>query len=269
LKRPLNLAIPEIGKISEMYKSKLTVRAGWRGPLLVKYIGCLPIPGMHKRSKLLTFFFTNSQTLFLFINFKTIRTMKKLFFTIIATFLPMMASAYDAQIGDFYYNFNSTDHTAEVTNKGSYFGYRGILSIPSKVTYNNEEYDVTSIGNQAFQDCPELKSISIPSSVTVIGYQAFYGCSGLYSVTIPNSVTSIGSSAFYGCSGLTSVNIPDGLTTIETFTFAYCTSLPSITIPNSVTKIDSWAFSGCIVLHSVTIPKNVTYMGGYAFANCI
>ena len=58
---------------------------------------------------------------------------------------------------------------------------------------------VPSIGNDAFNSCTSLTSVTIGNSVTSIGNSAFSGCSGLTSIEIPNSVTSIGSSAFYGC----------------------------------------------------------------------
>ena len=81
------------------------------------------------------------------------------------------------------------------------YKYYGCINMTS-VTIPNS---VTSIGNQAFNDCWGLTSVTIPNSVTTIGAIAFGYCSGLTSVTIPNSVTSIGKSAFYDCSGLTSV----------------------------------------------------------------
>ena len=61
------------------------------------------------------------------------------------------------------------------------------------------------IGNDAFQFCSSLTSVTIPESVTSIGDYAFYGCDSLTSVTIPDSVTTIGNSAFTYCSSLTSV----------------------------------------------------------------
>jgi hypothetical protein len=75
------------------------------------------------------------------------------------------------------------------------------------------------IGENAFNYCSELTSVTIPNSVTSIGENAFYKCSGLTSVTIPNSVTSIGESAFSNCSGLTSVTIPNSVTSIRPYAF--------------------------------------------------
>ena len=64
---------------------------------------------------------------------------------------------------------------------------------------------VTHILPNAFADCPNLESITIPNGVTNIGEQAFYGCSGLKSVTIPGSVTSIGDMAFHNCDNIDTI----------------------------------------------------------------
>lgn len=145
---------------------------------------------------------------------------------------------------------------------------RGTFSIPATVTINGIEYSVTSIGKNAFENCDNLQSVTIPNSVTSIGNYAFTYCSNLQSVTIPNSVTSIGNDAFRNCSSLQSLTIPNSVTSIGNYAFAWCENLQSVTIPNSVTSIGDHAFAGCSRLQSVTIPESVTSIADYAFAYC-
>ena len=64
---------------------------------------------------------------------------------------------------------------------------------------------VTSIGDDAFEECTSLTSVTIPNSVTSIGNYAFNFCTSLTSITIPDSVTSIGWCAFYDCTSLKDV----------------------------------------------------------------
>ena len=134
----------------------------------------------------------------------------------------------------------------------------------SSITISNS---VTSIGDSAFYDCHALSSVIIPNSVTSIGEYAFYDCYSLSSTTIPNSVTSIGGSAFYNCHSLSSITIPNSVTSIGDSTFYDCHSLSSITIPNSVERIGYSAFYDCYVLASITIPESVTNID-YAFHYC-
>lgn len=80
------------------------------------------------------------------------------------------------------------------------------IDIPDCVSFFEEnDCNVTSIGDKAFYFCTSLTSVTIPNSVTSIGDDAFDLCTSLTSVTIPDSVTSIGDYAFLVCSSLTDV----------------------------------------------------------------
>ena len=199
------------------------------------------------------------------------------------------------KIGSIYYNLIPELSMAEVTNsRGGITGtepcYSGTVNIPSTVNYGGKQYDVTSIGEDAFYSCGALTSVILPGSVTSIGQSAFNYCMKLSSIEIPNSVKRIGSQAFYSCSSLTSISLPNvvsmgdevfhyctglqwftipwAVTTIKNNTFYGCSSLTSVGIHDGVTSIGRSAFRDCSSLESVTIPKSVTSIGDYAFYNC-
>lgn len=192
--------------------------------------------------------------------------MKKQLITLIAMFLPMLASADAVEINGIYYNLVSKAKTAEVTSNPN--KYTGEVTIPESVTYEGTEYSVTSIGENAFSYCSDLTSVTIPNGVTSIGGRAFWYCSGLTSVAIPDGVTSIGIGAFVQCSGLTSINIPNSVTSIGGQAFSGCSGLSSLTIPNSVTSIDMYTFRDCSGLTTVKIPNSITSINVEAFRGC-
>lgn len=127
---------------------------------------------------------------------------------------------------------------------------------------------VTEIGSYAFAYCKRLTNITIPNSVIYIDEGAFDGCNNLTSITIPGSVTEIGYKAFYYCQSLTSIIIPDSVTSIGAATFEGCTSLTSVMLGNSVTSIGDYAFAFCTSLTSITIPDSVTSINKRAFNGC-
>ena len=209
--------------------------------------------------------------------------------------LPLTASADAVEIDGVYYNLIGKAKSAEVTqnpNMDEKTGrYSGDITLPSKVTYENVEYDVSAIGDYAFKGSYKLTSINIPNSINTIGKEAFQGCSGLTSLVLPNSITSIGIWAFESCTGLTSlilsnsitsingnmfrncsglktITIPSGVTNIDGYAFMNCTSLTSITIPNSVATIGISCFYGCSDLNSIVLSNNLISIGMYAFNNC-
>ena len=181
-----------------------------------------------------------------------------------------------------------------LTSIGDY-AFCGCTSLESIEIPNN----VTSIGNDAFDDCNSLTynvkenlkylgnsenpylyladttstnitTANIDSNCRFIGYCAFYNCTSLKIIEIPNSVTSIGEDAFYYCTSLKIIEIPNSVTSIGEGAFYYCTSLKIIEIPNSVTSIGNYAFYNCYSLTSVTFGENsqLTSIDDYAFYNC-
>lgn len=64
------------------------------------------------------------------------------------------------------------------------------------------EPGVTTIGEEAFEDCASLASVSISNTVTEIHAVSFRGCSSLTEIVIPASVKFIAHSAFGNCTAL-------------------------------------------------------------------
>lgn len=115
---------------------------------------------------------------------------------------------------------------------------------------------------------PYLTELNLPNNIIIIGDYAFSNCENLKSITISNSVASIGRGAFIHCKNLTSVNIPDGIKTIKQQTFYKCENLIKITLPDSVIHIDDGAFTECESLTEINFSKNLQTIGSYAFQWC-
>lgn len=164
---------------------------------------------------------------------------------------------------------------------------------------------ITSIGDNAFSSCTNLKTVTLHSNIGSIGKSAFSNCKNLSSLNLNDGISYIGEAAFYYCTALTSITIPNGITTIEADTFFNCSKLASITIPGSVKEIKSSAFSNfsgtrnlyiedlsawcnikfagdssnpmCngatlyingVAAKDITIPSDVTTIKSYAFRGC-
>ena len=164
-------------------------------------------------------------------------------FTMLLALIAATASAQDFEVDGIYYNILSEDDmTVEVTE--SPYDYAGNIVIPAEVTYDGSTYSVTTIGENAFYYCDDLKSISMPS-VTTIGDMAFYYCYALTSVEMPAVIT-IGNAAFCGCIALTSAEMPEA-TMIGDSAFYNCSDLTSIEMPAAET-IGNGAFCFTIVM---------------------
>ena len=158
------------------------------------------------------------------------------------------------------------------------------LNLPNLASLDNESFagtkiqvisnlgSVTTIPERCFQDCSQLTTIHMPSSVTQIKPYAFSGCPNLVKfsetgtigdLSLPN-LSELGQSAFFNTGVIRILDLGQ-ITNLPNSSFQNCKSLASLTIGNSITSISDRAFQGCSGLTSVTIPNTVTSIGSYAF----
>jgi len=186
-------------------------------------------------------------------------------------------------------------YTLDDANRATITGHNGsaaALYIPEEI----DGHEVVAIGNGAFEDRTDLRTVMIPDSVTEIGSCAFNNCTNLSNVTLSQNLKYMGGKAFGSCEKITKIEIPkslewcdstlydygpfgdctglktvifeNGTTEISSHLFEKCTGLEEINIPDSVTEIEDSAFSGCVNLSKVNIPDTVTIIGEYAFDSC-
>ena len=149
------------------------------------------------------------------------------------------------------YYLDKENKAAEVTKSKSLYYLNemieangGKLEIPSVINVNGEDYIVRSIGDGAFMNLLDTRSLVLPETLVSIGDEAFYNL-GVDSLSIPDNVISIGQKAFKSCDNLKAVNIGKG-----------------------IKAIGDEAFNGCpvmnhIYLHADAIPD----VGYYAFGD--
>ncbi len=158
------------------------------------------------------------------------------------------------------YTKNTTLDAYTVTGIGTVTA----LDIVIPAIYN--DLPVTGIGDEAFRNCNDLTSITIPDSVTHISKSAFSNC--LAVIQTENGVSYVDKWVI-GCdTSSASVVLRDNTVGIANFAFENCGELTSVTIGNHVRTIGENAFQGCSRLTDVTIPASITSIGKNAFSGC-
>ena len=144
----------------------------------------------------------------------------------------------------------------------------GTPVIPDKVRKpsNGREYQVVSIGHEAFLYCSGLTGdLVIPDTVTEIGSNAFRGCHFTGELTLSNSLTTIGAGAFYDCGFTGQLALPQTLIRIEGMAFGNTTFSGQLILPEKLNYIGGAAFYDCSFTGELIIPDEVSNIGISAF----
>lgn len=160
------------------------------------------------------------------------------------------------QTGNFTDDFGNT-----------YYQEKYVLTYSKRTTIEGTDYQVKSIGPEAFRNNAQYTSVIIPEGVKTIKSNAFAGCYNLKSITLPESLEIIENSAFYNCN-IQEIVIPDSVNYIGPQAFQDCDRLVSVTLPSSLTQITSNMFCNCDNLESITLPSSIRYIESYAFQYC-
>lgn len=140
----------------------------------------------------------------------------------------------------------------------AYLGNDTNITIPDKI----DGIEVGSIKERCFKNS-NIESVTLPSSVTSIEQQAFYGCDNLKSINLSN-VEFIGTEAFTNCPSLTD-NID--LSSVEMISERGLAStyFKTMNLPKCTDIRDS-AFEDCTMQKIVL--SNATNLGSNVFKNC-
>lgn len=157
----------------------------------------------------------------------------------------------------------NTDGTSQVIGEYTF-------SLCPQLKYVTLSSSVASIGKRAFFYSTELVSVYLPENMRCTSFQGeiFYGCGKLISAPIPKKVTSISYSCYHSC-GIESITIWKTVKSLGSV-FPNCSKLVNVTFEegSQVTILSDNLFQSCTSLKTVQFPENLQTIGKNCFLDC-
>ena len=94
--------------------------------------------------------------------------------------------------------------------------------IPDKIPLGNNDYNVTTIAEYAFENNKNITKAELPSTIKVVGAYAFQNCTNLEEVKLPSNLTNISTATFKGDNKLESITLSQNLEKIGDDAFSGC-----------------------------------------------
>lgn len=147
---------------------------------------------------------------------------------------------------------------------------------------------ITSIGNNAFEGCINIESITLPASLTTICSEAFPSDISLNyeksrKIHYNGTIAQWCNISFSGCEANPvqyldelyidgkrvgdQLDIPEGVESIKAGAFSSFYWVTRITLPSTLKSIEDWAFSSCNI-REIVIPDGVEHIGSFVFSSC-
>ncbi len=174
-------------------------------------------------------------------------------------------------------DFSEATGITEWTNKLAGLKTLYAISLPGTVT---------SVQDNAFANCTNLKAITVPCSITaypstpsstIVNFVGTLEDWLKSSVVLPDSKFYYDSTAgkyvdyspklYLNGKIVSGITIPDSVTSIRKNAFKNCSAITKVRIPDSVTSIGDYAFHNCRGLMEVSLGNSVAYIGDYAFSS--
>ena len=117
---------------------------------------------------------------------------------------------------------------------------------------------IKEIGEEAFYGT-SIENITIPSTVEKIGNYAFHNCNNLKTVTLNEGLKWIARGAFNGTS-IESIEMTSTVEKIERFVFYDCKNLRTVTLNEGLKEVESGAFRDCENLGQINCNVKKSYV---------
>ncbi len=114
------------------------------------------------------------------------------------------------EVGGLWYEYYDGPNLARVIPDPDGSKYGGNISIPGQIEYGGITYSVVQIGARAFDECTDLKSVTLGEGIEYIAAFAFYNCPNLESITFSSTMGSFNTvnPVFVRCPKLEIVTTP-------------------------------------------------------------
>ena len=168
-------------------------------------------------------------------------------------------------------------YTLDDANRATITGYSGnatALYIPGEI----DGHEVVAIGDRAFENRTDLRTVMIPDSVEKIEFEAFYNCINLKIVDLSSNLTTIGYDVFGNCKSISKIEIPKSLkkfdgtwgsgTNLSYGAFGGCSNLKTVNFEAGSTIVCAALFMGCDGIEEIELSDTITEIGDSAFKNC-